>query len=498
MPEPDTTRSIGLRAALGLSAVLLLLRLELARRVGFGDAEALYACYALHPQPAYLDHPGLVGALARFIGGGGAPTPEATHRFTALVATAIPWLGYAAALLGGATARGARRTLFALALWPEMSIGLFALTPDLPLASLWIATLGLLASVLRSDAGSRAALFATVTAGLLAGLAVNAKASGVLLVLVAGAAFATRPGRAHLRTVAPWCGAFVVVLLAYPVVRWEWDRGFPMLAHRFVATQGRSGFSLRNAGALVGGQLLYVTPPLLILAYRAVRALPRRTDNPLFSLFWLATVIPGVPLAALCLWSRVAEPHWMAPAYLGLALSAAFLGPLGTGMERAAVGVGLAAPVLTYVLVTTPLYPKLAGTRYVPKYDLVNDLYAWQAGLPLLEDELARAAEQSRDAIVVGPHWTVCAQVHAALGSRVPVGCRTKQGDDFSNWYPERTWKNAPTILFVTDDRFDVEARTAFPDRDVVSVQTARAYRGGRSVRSISVSRLDRRAITHR
>jgi hypothetical protein len=212
----------------------------------------------------------------------------------------------------------------------------------------------------------------------------------------------------------------------------------------------------------------------------------------------LATVIPGVPLAALCLWSRVAEPHWLAPAYLGLALAAALVEPLGTGMERAAIAVGLAAPVLTYALVTTPLLPKISGTRYVPKYDLVNDLYAWQVGLPLLEDELGRAAEQSREAIVVGPHWTVCAQVHAALGLRVPVGCRTKEGDDFSDWYPERTWKNAPTILFVTDDRFDVEARTAFPDRDVVTVQTARVYRGGHGVRAISVSRLDRRAITLR
>ena len=30
-------------------------------RFGFGDSEALYACYALHPQPAYLDHPALIG-----------------------------------------------------------------------------------------------------------------------------------------------------------------------------------------------------------------------------------------------------------------------------------------------------------------------------------------------------------------------------------------------------------------------------------------------------
>ena len=35
--------------------------------IGFGDSEALYACYAMHPQPAYLDHPGLIGVIMQII-----------------------------------------------------------------------------------------------------------------------------------------------------------------------------------------------------------------------------------------------------------------------------------------------------------------------------------------------------------------------------------------------------------------------------------------------
>src|SRR6185503_15989138 len=54
-----------LRTFVVVSVVLLAVRLAAARVVGFGDSEALYACYALHPQPAYLDHPGLVGLFAR-------------------------------------------------------------------------------------------------------------------------------------------------------------------------------------------------------------------------------------------------------------------------------------------------------------------------------------------------------------------------------------------------------------------------------------------------
>ena len=72
------------------SLVLLATRLHAATVVGFGDSEALYASWALHPQPAYLDHPALVAVLARALGGGGAPTPAQAHVVSAVLATAVP------------------------------------------------------------------------------------------------------------------------------------------------------------------------------------------------------------------------------------------------------------------------------------------------------------------------------------------------------------------------------------------------------------------------
>ncbi|MCU0686136.1 MAG: hypothetical protein MUF34_28465, partial [Polyangiaceae bacterium] len=54
-----------LRALIGLTLGLLPLRLYAALRLGYGDSEALYACYALRPQAAYRDHPGLIGVLGR-------------------------------------------------------------------------------------------------------------------------------------------------------------------------------------------------------------------------------------------------------------------------------------------------------------------------------------------------------------------------------------------------------------------------------------------------
>ncbi|HLK37596.1 MAG TPA: hypothetical protein VKU41_12640, partial [Polyangiaceae bacterium] len=86
----------GFAALAVASAVLLGVRFYASTRVGFGDSEALYACYALHPQPAYLDHPGLIGVFARAVGGGTAPSPVAAHAVTSLLATAVPWIMAAA------------------------------------------------------------------------------------------------------------------------------------------------------------------------------------------------------------------------------------------------------------------------------------------------------------------------------------------------------------------------------------------------------------------
>jgi hypothetical protein len=476
-----------------LSALLLALRWHLARTVGFGDAEALYAAYALHPQPSYLDHPGLVGTLARALGGGDAPTPLEAHQFTAIAATALPWLGLVAARPVAGSWSRAFPTFFALALWPELSIGSFALTPDLPLAFAWTLALGLIGQSLSSDPGSRAALVATVGAGFFAGLAVVSKASGALLLAALVATYAT-VGRAHAKTIGPWCALAVAVILVLPAATWEARRGFPLLTHRLIATQSRAGFSLRNLGALLGGQLLYVTPPFLLAAYRVLRGL-LASKAPVDRLLLFATVIPGLPLILLCLWSRVAEPHWLAPAYLSLALGAARVSVTGTWLGRVCVLVGGVATLATFVVVATPLLPELSGPGYIPRYDLVNDLYSWRSAEPVLREEVDDLRREGKDPVIVGPHWTVCAQAHALTGADVPVGCRTPEGDDFQRWYPEATWRDAPSLLFVTDDRFPVDPATAFPHRDVVRVRTVNVYRGGRRVRTIRVARLDRGSV---
>lgn len=487
----------GIKYAIAFTLALLALRLWLAGEVGFGDSEALYASYALHPQPAYLDHPGLIGFFAAWLGDGHAPAPLACHVISAFLSSALPWLGVWAAWELGADKRHLHLTAFALLLMPEISIGLFGFTPDLLLAPLWILALGAFAGFMKAEPSSTRALGFALLCGACMGLGVLSKISMSLLLPVFAVSLARGPGKRHLSTIAPWGALLIMGVLCWPFVAYEIREGFPMWQHRVVATQGASGISLRNLGALIGGQVLYVTPPFLLAGYYVLRRLD--PQDPTQALLLRATWIPALPLIGLCLWSKVAEPHWIGPCYLGLCLAASRLpDALGRKVRVACAGTGGLAIILAALWVGTDLPPKLLGKAYEPRYDLANDMHAWDAGVRLVKETVTETELKHLGATtppVVGPHWVICAQLHAGLQRRAPIGCRTPEGDDFRKWYPEASWWSAPRILYVTDDRFEATTEqllAEFPDRRVVSRKRTTILRGRVPVRRIEVTLLER------
>ena len=482
-----------LRLAVIASLALLVARLHAAEGLGFADAEALYVAYAMHPQPAYVDHPGLVGVIVRFVGAGGLPSPERLHTFASVVATLIPWIGALAARASGASWQAATRTVFALAFVPEIAIGLWAMSPHLPLACAWLGAIAATIAALRADPKSFRALWGLLLAGALVGVACLSSASGLLLGLAIFVTLLYRSCWPRWRTAAPWAAFGVAAVLIAPVVVWEAREGFPMLRHRLVATQGEAGPSLRNLGALVGGQLAYVTPPFLFGAYLVLRRLwPERNATAVDRLLFLATVVPAVPLVLICLVSKVAEPHWLAPAYLAVAVHLSRVEVVGRKLGVACVATGALIVGLGWAVVKTPVQLELLGERYRARYDLSNDLYAWAPAGRMLQQLVDEERKRSgRTPVVVGPHYIVCAQAHVTLGPTVPVGCRTPFGDDFRRWLPESTWDRAPTVLFVQDDRFPLDASRELPDRTVRKTQRVLVHRGGRVVRTIRATVLD-------
>jgi hypothetical protein len=479
----------------GLSLALLGLRLYAAAHVGFGDAEALYASYALHPRPAYLDHPGLVGLAARVVGGGLSPSPLRTHLITAVLATAFPWAIALACRACGATPRRSLLAGVVAAVVPETAIGLFALTPDLLLSLLWTSVLALAAVALQSAPGSGRAAIAFACAGLLAGVAAASKVTGLALVASLAAAYASRPARGHARTLAPWAGLAAGMLVIAPVVAFEARNGWPMIVHRLIDTQEGAGVTPRNVVALLGGQLAYLSPLVAVLAVGAARSAWLGRGDAVGRLLLASLAVPCAALLPLCVWSRVAEPHWLAPALLAL-LPAAARAPAGPSRRLVAWSCALAGAMVASVhaWVLVPSAVRLAPASYDPRLDLSNELFGWPEAVAAVRQEAADASAFETEGgrlAVVGPHWVICAQLEAALGRALPVGCATPVRDDFDDWWPRDRWRRAEILLWVHDGRF---GPPALPSHVPLRTREVRIDRAGVTVRVFTITILARRA----
>ncbi len=503
-------------ALLGLSVGMLGIRLYAAQVVGFGDSEALYACYAAHPQPAFLDHPALVGMVARVIGEGAIPTPLRVHAITSVLATLVPWLVFwTARALSAARGPAALAGLIVLVI-PETAVGLFGLTPDLLLAPAWLGVVALAAIAMRGAPSSNRSAAAFLGAGLLAGVACAAKASGLLLfgALVAtyvAVAFSAAPGvredtraRAAVRTIWPWAGLVAGLVVLAPIVQFEAKTGWPMLRHRFIDTQHDAGVArvLRNLGVLLGGQLVYLSPVFAVLVVVVARDLwQQRSRDAVSRMLFFAFAIPVLPLLALCVWSPVAEPHWLAPAFLVLPLHAARrAGEAVLASKRVtsiALGVATFLTVVAHVWVLAPAAARLFPESSDPKIDIASELYGWPTAIAAVKEQMATASTpfdpEGREVVVVGPHWTICAQLQAALPG-VRVGCATPITDDFDAWLPREEWRAAEHVLWVTDNRYPGDGAEQLPGHVKEAQSRIRYLRGGRTARIFEMYLYDRRA----
>jgi hypothetical protein len=484
-----------------VTLALLPLRLWARAAIGYGDSEALYATWGAHPQLFYRDHPGLLGIFARGLaeGAGGIPTPTAIHGFSLAVLCGFPFLFFAVCrLFQRDEPYGQRRALVAavaVAVTPELAIGLFGFTPDLVLAPLWLAALGAAGFALQRNPGETRADGAAAMALACAVIATAAKATGGLLVLALLSGFVASPR--WRRSPWPWLGLATVGTPLLLVASGARDEFRAMLEHRFITTQASAGFSLRNAGAVVGGQLAYLTPgPLALVLLAATRLLKLRrsenADEPTRDqqrLLRLAMLVPLAGLLPFSLWSRVAEPHWLAPALLAPAIfagteagSKALVRP--SRVLAALMSAG-ALTVVVHLWVLVPAAAKLRPDTAEARLDIANELYGWDkavADVPVVEN-----------AAYVGPHWTVCAQLAARLGGN-NVGCLGPTADDFDRWNPKESWTKKPIVVFVTDDRFPVDLSRKFPQRNIRESHRVNVFRGGRLIRTFTITTLERSA----
>ncbi|MCC7535276.1 MAG: glycosyltransferase family 39 protein, partial [Deltaproteobacteria bacterium] len=415
-------------------------------------------------------------------------------------------------------AQAANRAAVAFIVCPLFLVGGMAASPDAPMSAAWLGSLAFAAravSLLRastprglghdeasSTSGSLSSRHAiwTITAGGVLGIAFLAKYSAALLGIAFVLALASRQCAPLLRRPTSWIAATIAFLLASPPLVWNATHDWASIRHRLDWTQSESGLSLRNLGAWAGGQILYLTPLVAVVGIAVLLFLWRnRARSAAHRLVALATFVPMVPLSLLCLWSRVAEPHWMLPVWL--ALPAVIPGALAlpdadrpwalrTPSLRWAAGSGLALVAILHLHVLTDLAPRLLpASLYDPRFDLAHDLRGW----PEVASRVERAARRARTGVALALHWTTCAQLDLALRARrstIAVGCLTPERDDYDDWAPELAAR-ADAIVVVDGRWTDApHRRMPLPSRGGARrLDVVRIERGGRVVRTFELWR---------
>lgn len=411
------------RWLIGLAA-LTLLRLVVAAEVPLAPDEAYYWLWSLHLQPGYYDDAPLIAYWIRAgtgIFGDGALGIRLLSPIGAAIGSVLLWragedlfpnrnAGLMAAILLNATLL--------------LNTGAIITTPDTPLLLFWTATL---ASVARWHATGDDRWW--LAAGLAAGLALDAKYTGVLILVAIGLWLLITPaGRAALRRPLPWTGIAVALIMFAPVIGWNAAHGWASFAKQAGrTTHFDPGGIIEHVAGLAAGQIALVTPGVMVLMAIGVWA-ALRDPAPAARLVWLAVLVPGAVFVEHAL-SGPVQPNWPAIMIPGAALAAA--GPAARITQRflvPAAALGAAMSVLVYAQALASPFPlpvhrdptalQLAGWQHLAA-EVTRIAQAQHVGL-IVTSGYGLAAEIAHDTpetvAGIGDRWRYFARPRVATG----------------------------------------------------------------------------------
>ncbi|EKM98822.1 MULTISPECIES: glycosyltransferase family 39 protein [unclassified Acidocella] len=386
--------------ALAALAALTVLRLVLAAWLPLTPDEAYYFSWARPLQAGYLDHPPMVALWIR-LGTALLGNDPLGIRLLGPLSAALGSLALYDA--GNRILPGQRCGLLAASFLNAtlmLGAGSILMTPDTPLIFFWTLSLWALARLVQS----RDARW-WLAAGALAGAALFSKYTAALLLAGTGLwALTAPPIRATLRTAWPWLGIALALLVFAPDFAWNAAHGWAS----YLKQGGRvDGFDPARAaqffGELIGGQALFFTPLIAILAVRGLWHLRADKSPGARLLLWLS-LLPASVFLEHVLTDRV-QGNWVAILYPSACLAAAAAPPR---WHRAALALGFGLTGLVYVQVLHPFLPVPAA----------RDTAAVQmAGWP----ELAAQASASHPAFITSDDYATASELAFYAPKDMPV-----------------------------------------------------------------------------
>lgn len=334
-------------------AGLLILRAVMAAWLPLSADEAYYWLWSRHLAAGYYDHPPAIAFLIR-IGTLLFGDTEFGVRFCGvLLSIAASWFIWQAglAILRDNAKAALAVLLFNLTLM--IGVEMLAVTPDTPSIAATAAFLFCLAKLQQTRDGRW-----WLWAGVAAGLGLLSKYSG----LFAGAGavvwlLASPRERPWLKTLWPWAGGVLALLIFLPNLLWQSQHQWMTFAFQFGRVTG-GHFTLRFLGEFIGAQLGMATPFILVLAVAGAWAARRRDDARFLAVALIAPAL--IYFLIHTLHDRV-QGNWPAFLYPMLAILAADIFAPGRGWRgwcaRLAMPVAAAILLLAYVQAATGLIP---------------------------------------------------------------------------------------------------------------------------------------------
>jgi hypothetical protein len=449
------------RAVVALIAIGTLARLAIAAVTGLGTDESYTAANARIFALSYVDYPPLhvwlVGAWGWLWG---SQSPFVLRLpFIALFAGSTWMMFRLSALLFSERA----------GLWAAAALNLapvFALPhsswilPDGPLTFFLLAGAYVAARLLFGGVPASRQPAGWLAAGALAGLAMLTKYHGAFLPAGILVFLLTQPDRRGvLKSVWPWAGACVALLIFAPVLVWNDVHGWVGLlfqSGRFGEGSGLKPFRIVQD---IAGQAIYLSPwifaPLAILWIKALARGPRNERA------WFLAMLASGPIVFFTSASLVAPglPHWSMPGWLFVF---PLLGLAMTRIERNAPRWALYGTIGATVILATVLavfatdaqngwLARAVPVRYAHR-DPTLDLLSWrEVGRALTQRNLIGGDTRG----VTSLNWFETGKLNYAVGRELPVFCLCADPQQFRFLHDPRPYAglNLIVVSAQTDSR---------------------------------------------
>jgi 4-amino-4-deoxy-L-arabinose transferase-like glycosyltransferase len=350
-------------------AVFAVLHLVVAARAGLVPDEAYYWLWSQNPSAGYYDHPPMVAfwiaAGTRLFGDGALPIRLISVLTVPFVSLVLYSTGR---MLFGTEAIAARAVVWFNCTLLVALAGFMAL-PDAPSLAFWSLTVYALAKLIKTD-DSRWWL----AVGLFAGLGLVSKYTnfflgvGIVLWLLAD-----KPSRRWLKTVWPYAGGVIALLVFLPVLIWNANHDWASFGKQFgrIESKGlRPGFLLD----FIVTQFLFLNPFIAALAATAIVRQFRRPEVWSRETGLLTLVVaPLVLYMAMHALHAQVQANWLVPIYPALALLASavaegFLPRVLRWFRQAVVPFGLACAAVGLFIIAAPVESvlmRIASPRFV-------------------------------------------------------------------------------------------------------------------------------------